>query len=272
MLAAAFLHATWNALVKHGGDPFLRLAVVNLTSALAAAPLVFLFAPPAWAAWPWLLGSLATHLAYYVALGLSYRSGDLSLVYPIARGVAPPLVAALGFLVAGEALGLAGSLAVLLIGGGILALSLGPRHATPRLHTLVPALGCGASIAAYTLCDGMGGRASGSTWGYIGWLFLLDGFVFSFSVFWLRRHRLAASLRLGLRPAAIGGVLSLIAYALVIWAMTLAPMALVSALRETSVVLAALIGTRLLGEPFGSRRLASACLVALGVLLLQTSR
>jgi drug/metabolite transporter (DMT)-like permease len=272
VLAAAALHASWNALVKAGGDPFLRLAVVSLTAGLAVVPVLPLVVLPAAAAWPWLLGSLLTHLAYYVFLGLGYRNGDLSLVYPVARGVAPPMVAVAGFLIAGEGLGITGGLAVLLICGGILALAFAGGRRLERGRTLLPALGCGASIAAYTICDGMGGRASGAVWGYIAWLFFLDGFVFSLSVFWLRRRRLGDGLRRGFAPAAMGGLLSLVAYALVIWAMTLAPMALVSALRETSVVLAALIGSRLLGEPFGGRRLASASLVALGVALLQLSR
>jgi drug/metabolite transporter (DMT)-like permease len=269
VLGAAALHATWNALVKHGGDPFLRLAVVCLVSGLAAAPFLFFVTVPAVAAWPWLLVSLVTHLAYYVCLGLAYRGGDLSLVYPIARGVAPPLVALGGFLIAGEALGLGGTLALLLICGGILTLALGTGRAVDPVRTLAPALACGACIAAYTVADGLGARAADGPAGYIVWLFFLDGFAFSGAIFWIRRRDLAVGLRRGLAPAAIGGVLSFLAYALVIWAMTWAPLALVSALRETSVVLAALIGSTLLGEPFGRRRLASACLVALGVGLLE---
>ncbi len=269
VLAAAILHASWNALVKHGGDPVFRLAAATLTGTACAVPFLPFASVPAAAAWPWLLGSVVTHIGYYVTLAAGYRTGDLSVVYPVARGVAPPLVALAAFLVAGETLGLAGAVAVALICGGILTLVLVGGAWRERPHAVVAALGCGATIAAYTICDGQGVRASGDALGYIVWLHLIDGFLFGVVVFWLRRDRLAGDIRRGLAPAALSGLLSMLAYGMVIWAMATTPMALVSALRETSVVLAAAIGTGLMGEPFGRRRIASAVLVALGVVALR---
>jgi drug/metabolite transporter (DMT)-like permease len=269
VLVAAVLHAAWNALIKHGGDPVFRLAVTTLTGSAMAAPLLpFLAVPPA-AAWPWLLGSVATHIGYYVALALAYRAGDLSVAYPVARGVAPPLVSLGGLLVAGERLSAAGAVAVALICAGILALVLLGGVERERRHSLVPALACGTTIAAYTICDGQGVRATAQALDYIAWLFFVDGFVFGLAVLWLRRRRLRRDMASGLRPAVLGGVLSVLAYGLVIWAMQTTPMGLVSALRETSVVLAAAIGTRLLGEPFGRRRIAAAALVAGGIVALR---
>jgi drug/metabolite transporter (DMT)-like permease len=269
VLVAAVLHAAWNALIKHGGDPVFRLAVTTLTGTVMAAPLLpFVAVPPA-AAWPWLMGSVATHIGYYVALALAYRAGDLSIAYPVARGVAPPLVALCAFLVAGERLGAAGAAAVALICGGILALVVLGGVDRERRGSLVPAFACGTTIAAYTICDGQGVRAADEALGYIAWLFFVDGFAFGLAVLWLRRARLRRDLANGLRPAVLGGVLSVTAYGLVIWAMQTTPMALVSALRETSVVLAAVIGTRLLGEPFGRRRVAAAALVAGGIVALR---
>jgi uncharacterized membrane protein len=274
------LHASWNALVKSGGDPYLRLAIVNLTHTIAVLPLLPFVGFPAAAAWPWLIASVLLHLAYYFLLAAGYRVGDLSHVYPIARGVAPPLVAVGAVLVAGEVLSLTGSLAVLLVCLGIWIIavrrSAEPPHAGAALtqgRPLLLALGTGTAIAGYTIADGMGGRASGDVLAYIVWLFLLDGWPFALLVVMKRGTRaLALTLPKAWKPAVGGGIMSVVAYGMVIWAMSAAPMAYVSALRETSVLLAAAIGTLLLGEPFGRRRILAAGLVVIGVAILQASR
>jgi drug/metabolite transporter (DMT)-like permease len=269
VLLAAALHASWNALVKVGGDPFVRLAAINLVSGLCALPMVFLVTLPAAASWPYLLGSVTIHLAYNITLAYGYRHGDLSHVYPIARGAAPPLVALGAWLMAGESPGLVGVLAIVVISGAIASLAFTDRW---RLGPLAPvwlALATGLSIAGYTICDGLGGRASDSVLGYIAWLFVIDAVPFGLIVAFWRRHDLADQLRASWRASLLGGILAVAAYGLVIWAMSRAPMASVSALRETSVIMAALIGTRLLREPFGTRRVVAAGIVALGVVLLE---
>jgi drug/metabolite transporter (DMT)-like permease len=272
VLAAALLHASWNALVKVGGDPFVRLAVVNAVGGLCTLPLLFLVDPPAPASWPYLVGSVIVHHGYYLALAYGYRFGDLSHVYPIARGIAPPLVAPVAWAFAGESIGPLGLLAILVISGGIVSLAFTDDGRLVALRPLVFGLLTGVTIAAYTLCDGLGGRAAGDVLGYIAWLFVIDAVPFSMLVAWRYRGRLGPALQTCWRPAALGGALSVVAYGLVIWAMTFAPMAAVSALRETSVIIAALIGTRLLREPFGTRRVLAASVVAVGVVLLQVSR
>lgn len=272
VLAAALLHATWNALVKSGGDPFVRLAVVNAVGGLCTLPLLFLVDLPAPASWPYLFGSVIVHHAYYLALAYGYRFGDLSHVYPIARGVAPPLVAFAAWAFAGEGLGSLGLLAILVISGGIVSLAFTNDGRLVALKPLVFGFTTGITIAGYTLLDGLGGRAAGDVLGYIAWLFVIDAVPFSVLVACRYRRRLGPALAACWRPAALGGALSVIAYGLVIWAMTLTPMAAVSALRETSVIIAALIGTRLLREPFGARRVLAASLVAAGIVLLQVSR
>jgi drug/metabolite transporter (DMT)-like permease len=269
VLGAAALHATWNALVKHGGDPFLRLAVVNLTGSAVCLPFLFVVAPPVAEAWPWLLASVAVHVAYCSFLCLSYRTGDLSQVYPVARGVAPPAVALLAWLVAGETPSPGGMLALAMISAGILLIAFGKRAPGQSARPLLLALACGLSIAAYTISDGLGIRASQGTLEYIVWFFFLDGLPFGLGVLWARRRHLRAALPGVLLPAVGGGLLSLFAYGLVIWAMRSTPMAYVSGLRETSVILAAIIGTRLLGEPFGKERVTAACIVAGGIGLLK---
>jgi drug/metabolite transporter (DMT)-like permease len=272
VLAAALLHASWNALVKAGGDPFVRLAVVNAVGGLCALPMLLLVGLPAPDSWPFLFGSVVVHHAYYLALGYGYRFGDLSHVYPIARGIAPPLVAFCAWAFAGESLGLLGLLAILVISGGIVSLAFTDDGRLVAIRPLALGLATGITIAAYTLFDGLGGRAAGDVFAYIAWLFAIDAVPFSVIVALRYRRRLGPALAACWRPAAVGGALAVIAYALVIWAMSLTPMAAVSALRETSVIIAALIGTRILREPFGTRRVLAASLVATGVVLLQVSR
>jgi drug/metabolite transporter (DMT)-like permease len=269
VLGAAVLHAAWNALVKHGGDPFLRLAIVNLTGSAICLPLLLVFDPPVAAAWPWLLTSVLIHIAYCSFLCLGYRLGDLSQVYPVARGVAPPIVALLGWLVAGEAPSGRGLLALALISTGILIIALGKRAPGQSMRPLLLALACGGSIGAYTISDGLGIRAAQGTFEYIVWFFFVDGLPFGLVVLWLSRDRLQTATAATLLLAIGGGVLSFLAYGLVIWAMRTTPMAYVSGLRETSVILATIIGTRLMGEPFGRERITAACIVAGGIGLLK---
>lgn len=271
VLCAASLHAAWNALVKQGGDPWLRLAVVNLTGALLAAPLVLILPPPPAVAWPWLLTSVLTHTAYYGTLARAYSSGDLSLVYPIARGFAPVLTMLLGAVVAAEVPPLRERLAVLLVSLGIAGLAFSGGIPRARLAAINNALACAGTISLYTLSDAMGGRASGHVLAYIAWLFLLEAAPFGLWVAWRRRDELAAGAWRRLGPAVAGGIFATVAYAIVIWAMTRAPMSQVSALRETSVVIATLIGVRLLGEPFGRIRLLCSAVVCLGLVLMRAS-
>ncbi|MGD9510651.1 MAG: EamA family transporter [Geminicoccaceae bacterium] len=269
VLGAAALHAAWNALVKHGGDPFLRLAIVNLTGSAICLPLLPFVDPPVAAAWPWLLASVAIHIGYCSFLCLAYRTGDLSQVYPVARGVAPPLVALLAWLFVGEAPGWSGLAAIALISAGILTIAFGRRAEGQSRRPLVLAALCGSCIAVYTICDGLGIRAAQGTPEYIVWFFFLDGLPFGLGVIWIRRRHLRAALPSLLLPGVGGGALSFLAYGLVIWAMRTTPMAYVSGLRETSVILATIIGTRLMGEPFGRERITAAFVVAGGIGLLK---
>lgn len=272
VLAAAVLHACWNALIKSGGDPWVRLALGNGVCTICAAAMVPFVGVPDAAAWPFILGSVAVHQVYFAFVALQYRFGDLSHVYPISRGTAPLLVAVTAYVFAGETLSPVGIAAVVVICGAILSLTFDHGwKIAPGKGTLF-ALGTSLTIAVYTLIDGLGGRSTANVVDYIVYMFLLNAVPFGLLVTFMRRHALAPTFRLHWKTGAIGGVLSYAAYGLVIWAMSLTPMTYVSALRETSVILAALIGTRMLKEPFGAHRIAAACCVAAGVVLLQFSR
>ncbi len=267
---AAVLHAVWNALVKVHGDRLVAITLVNASGGLVALCLLPFVSIPDPASWPYLLGSALVHLFYYGFLVASYLHGDLSQVYPIARGAAPMLVAMGAFLFAGERLSPIGLAAVALISAGILSLALGRRGAHQRGSSVVYALLTGLTIATYTVLDGLGGRATAQVQDYIVWLFFLDSFPLLGLTLVLRRGRFLETVRAGWQSAVLGGLLAVVAYGLVIWAMSLTPMTYVSALRETSVIVAALIGVHLLKEPMGGKRVAAAALVATGVILLQT--
>ncbi len=270
VLAAALLHATWNGMVKVGADPLTRLALVNATgmlSALALAPFVGLPAP---ASWPYLFVSFVVHNVYYLVLLQAYRFGDLSQVYPVARGSAPLLVAAFAGPFAGEVLGLWGVAAVGLISAGILSLALaGRRLLAGGWRPVAYALATGFTISVYTVADGLGGRASANVLGYIVWLFIIDGMPLLLFTAAVKGRDFGAALRETWKPGLFGGVIAFASYGMVIWAMSVAQLTYVSALRESSVIFAALIGVRFLGEPFGRVRLAAAVAVAAGAALLQ---
>ncbi len=271
VLLAALLHASWNALVKSGGDVVTRLVLVNTSAALMALPLLLFVPPPAVASWPWMAGSVTVHQVYYLCLIMAYSAGDLSQVYPIARGLAPLLVVVGSWLLAGEQLDYQGLAAIGLISLAIFSLAWEGRRGYGSRPAVLYALCTGVGIAAYTVLDGLGGRRAGNVFGYIAWLFVLEGVLIGVLMLLLRGRRLLADGRRHWRAGAAGGAFAASAYGLAIWAMTKAPLGYVSALRETSVIAAALIGSRWLHEPFGRRRMVAAGVVTLGVLLLESA-
>ncbi|MBI4184255.1 MAG: EamA family transporter [Proteobacteria bacterium] len=241
------------------------------SSAAAVAALALPFAPaPASASWPYIGASLALHTGYKLFLIGAYRHGDLGHVYPLARGTAPLLVLAAGALVVGEVPEPGGIAAVLVVGLGVVSLAFrggAPVAEDPR--PLLFALGTAGFIASYTLVDGLGARLAGSPHGYAVWFFLLDGIPISAIALAARREAVLGIVRRHGLAGLGGGAMSFGAYWLVIWALTLGPMAPVAALRETSVVIAAAIGTLLLKERFGVWRIAASAAVALGLVLLR---
>ena len=269
VLAAALMHATWNALVKNGRDRLGTMALVNGTGGLAGLVMLPFLPLPAPEAWPWLLASMVLHQIYYAALLLAYRTGDLSQVYPLARGTAPLLVAVGAWLLAGETLSQAEAAGVVIVSLGILSLAwrrgLRPEGEWAALGF---ALLTACSIGLYSLADGMGVRLSGDALGYIAWLFVLDAIPFLVFAIWRRGWSILPADAAELRNGVLGGLVSLGAYGCVIWAFSQGPMAHIVALRETSVLIAAGIGAYLLKEPFGPRRIAASAVVAGGAVLL----
>ena len=269
VLGAGFLHALWNALLKSSaGDATLDTVLIIGGGFTVCLPLLPFLPLPATGAWPFIVASMVMHFAYYATLAEAYRRGDLSFAYPLMRGVAPLIVTLLGVVFLSERLRVETVAGILLISAGIITIA---WFASGR-HTLAAAgwaLANALIIATYTLIDGAGARAAGNPWSYAVWLTVLDAMPFMAWVAWTRGRSAITYLAPRWRRGMLGGSASIGAYAIALWAMTLAPVAIVAALREVSVVFAALMGTLFLKESFGWRRLAGAVGVAAGVAALR---
>jgi drug/metabolite transporter (DMT)-like permease len=271
VLGAALLHATWNALVKSGRDPLLDTALVACGGSCLGLPLIVLLPAPHPAAWPYLAATAVIHIGYYATLALAYRAGDMSHGYPIMRGTAPLLVALTGALWLGEALKPPAWAGVALICAGVLSFAfVRDRHGRgPSRAAFGWALANAAIIALYTVVDGRGVRLAGDPLAYVAWMFFVMGLPFGCVVLALRGRALLVHARSHWPRGLAGAALSGISYGVALWAFSRAPVAMVAALRETSVVFGALIGALMLKEGALGRRVAGALIVLAGVALLR---
>ena len=273
VLFAAALHATWNALVKSAADKLVSMTAVVLGHApFALLALPFVSLPDA-ASVPYILTGAALHVGYQLFLFWAYRHGDLTQVYPIARGTAPLIVAAVSVMVFRETLSTMQVVAITTIGCGIMSLVL--VRGSQGLHnpqSAALALITGCFVAGYSMVDGYGARAAGTAVGFYAWETILNAIVFSCIVALTAPGVLRTTIRKHRKIMAIGGGASFAAYALVVWAFTQAPIAVVTALRETSIVFALLIGVFFLKERLSLLKLFSAMLTMLGALLLRFSK
>ena len=277
VLFGALLHAAWNALIKSGADKPLDTALVHSMGIFIAVPLVMITGLPPLAAWPYMATSLLIHIAYYMALAGAYKHGDLSLTYPVMRGCAPLLVAIGSATFIGEAISMTAWVGIALLCAGVVTLGLSrsalrENDESRRNKALGFALANAAVIALYTVVDGIGVRVAGNALAYVATLFLFDGIPYMLLVLWRRPgHRRAALAYMAGRwkLALIGSAASLGSYGIALWAMTRAPVAIVAALRETSVLFAALIGTLFLREGFGWQRAAGTLIIVAGVVVLR---
>lgn len=269
VLLSALLHALWNSFVKVGRDRLVSVAVICATGGALSLPVALAMPLPGATAFGFALLSVAVHLAYYYCLVNAYRFGDLSRVYPLARGLAPPLVAIGAALVAGERLSPHEVIGVALVSLGIASLVVGARAGHER-RGLWFAAATGTMIGLYTIIDGLGGRAVPRALSYIAWLNMLEGAILLAAARARRGPAAWPALRAVLPQGMVAGLMATVGYAIVIYAMSRGAMAQVSALRETSVVIAALIGTVVLGEPGAASRVAAAAVVATGVIVLNS--
>lgn len=268
VLFAALLHASWNAMVRGTRDRAMVLAGIAATHMMVGAVFLMIAPSPAPESWPWLLTSAVVHYVYYWLLFRAYREGDLSQVYPISRGMSPALVTLGAFVLVGERLPLVGIAGVALVSLGIalLAFSSRGRGRAPLWF----AVALGVMISTYSVADGIGIRLSDSLLGYMGWLFLSEALIPLFVL--SRRLRAGQSLALpSLGLGLVGGLFSVGAYAIALYVMTIAPIGAVSAVRESSVIIAALIGVVAFGERPVGLRIAASVLVVAGILALSST-
>ncbi|MGN8000454.1 EamA family transporter [Sphingomonas sp. 22176] len=266
VLVAAVLHASWNALLCGGGDRLWSMTIMCIAIAVACALMAPFLPIPARASWGCVALSALLHTGYNLFLVRTYREGDLGQTYPIARGASPLLVSLGAAIFARELPDVLSLTGVLLVSGGIVALAFQGRAIGRK--TLLFALGTGCFIGAYSVTDGLGVRLSGAPLGYTVWMCLSWGLLAPASYIMLRDARTLVRGRQEMLVAAGGGLASLLAYAIVIFAMARGAMGPVSALRETSVVFAAVIGRIFLRERLSRYRIAACLVVATGAVLI----
>lgn len=273
VLLAALCHATWNAFIKVDGDRLVFMAVMLAASGIGALSITPFLPLPAPESWPYIALSVLIHQGYTIFLLLAYRYGDLSHVYPLARGSAPLIVAFLSLTLIGEKLTGSALLAIFMMGAGIMSLSF-TRGAQGLRNpwAVFFALGTGLFIAGYTVTDGAGARLAGNAHSYPAWMLGLEGIPFVAFVLWKRKSSALPQIRRIWKPAVLMGLISLAAYWTVIWAMTVAPIALVAALRETSIIFAVLFGVLFLKERLSLARLVATFAALAGALLLKFNR
>jgi drug/metabolite transporter (DMT)-like permease len=269
VIFAGILHATWNALAKAVPDRYAAFAVIGLSQSVLCLPGLFIAARPAAASLPYIVASILIHLVYMFLLIRSYDLGDFSQVYPLARGSAPLVVAGFAATFLGEHLSVTQLCGVAAVCGGLSALSLaGKATSLPSRPAVTAALLTGASIAAYTIVDGLGVRRSESSAGYTTWMFVVEGVLAALGALALRGRPVLTAIRAHWYISAIGGALSMLSYGIVLWAQTRSTLAEVAALRETGVIWGAIFGVVFFAESMGPRRIAAAGVVAVGVVLL----
>jgi uncharacterized membrane protein len=268
VLLAAAMHAGWNALIKIQGDRLAVMAVMTAAGSLISlAVLPFVDAPDP-ASWPLLALTIVLHTGYHLFLPRAYDHGDLGQVYPIARGSAPLLVTLGAVFIAGETIDPAALLGVVCLAVGVMALTFDKGAGVAKKpRAVLYALLTGTFIASYTVVDGLGVRQAGSILGFAVWLTVADGLLTFLLVSIWKPFAVRQVLHRNWLVGFLGGALQVGAYWIIIWALALAPMAMVSSLRETSVLFAAVISTFVLKEGFGVWRFVSAGLVTLGLVL-----
>ena len=267
VMAAAFLHAVWNAGIKTGANKQTAMMILTVCQGVTGVMLAVWMPLPAAHVWPWLLASGVVHMVYQLFLAYAYEQGDLSRVYPLARGTAPILVMLFSLMALSDPIGGMEYAGAAVLGLGIMLMAWGAL-ASGENRRLVPyALGAATATAAYTVIDGLGARVAGNPVQFVAWVLLMSGMFYIPAVLWLKGPTVLKAARVDWLRGAFGGSASMLAYGIVLWAMTEAPIALVAALRETSILFAMLIGWLWFGDKMGLQKALAGALIVGGVVL-----
>ncbi len=268
VLVAALFHAIWNGLIKGGKDPLMESMLLCVAWMAICVILIPALPFPDSKSWPYIVAAVIIHVCYFLLLSKSYSMGDFGAVYPVVRGLPPLIVMLVSVLFINEPLSFQGASGAVLIGAGVLALEIGNECRSIKL--LFFAFATALMIAAYTVVDGLGARVSGHSTSFFVWFTLLQSIIYIGIVFKRRGSRECVEhIRAKWKHGLLGGLMSFSAYAVVLWAMTKAPIPYVSALRETSVLFASVVAVVFLGEPVRKSRLVSAALIFAGILILK---
>ncbi|MFI6680554.1 EamA family transporter [Kribbella sp. NPDC050470] len=267
VLGAAVLHATWNAMAHGAPDRVAGLALFELAAGVIGLVAVLVMGLPPADTWGYIIASAVLHLAYLGGLLASYQLGQFSQMYPLARGTSPWVVAVVSIVVLHQALAVVELAGVLLISAGLIALVFIGRPGRQQVPALLAAFGTGLTIAAYTVVDGLAVHKM-PVLTYMGWVFMLQGFLMPLVVLAWRGTSVLRQPRSAVLSGLGGGVVSMVAYGLVLWAQTRGTLAAIAALRETSIIFGAIIGALFFGEHFGPRRALAAAVVVGGIVLI----
>ncbi|MGB1234527.1 MAG: EamA family transporter [Planktomarina sp.] len=267
VLAAAFLHASWNAMIKTGADKQTAMLAMTMGQSVVGLCIIPFVTLPSGQVWLWLIASGIIHMAYQLFLGFAYERGDLSRVYPIARGAAPMMVLIVTLIFAFDPIGQFDLIGIIVLGAGILLMAQGV-FASGEDRKLIPlALGSATATAGYSLVDGLGARVMGDPFAYVSWLLLFSLIFYLPAIVAVRGVAVLPRSAKHYWNGFLAGVASFAAYAIVVWAMTQAPIALVTALRETSILFAVLIGWLVFGDAMTKGKALAGALIVTGVML-----
>jgi drug/metabolite transporter (DMT)-like permease len=267
VLTAAFLHAAWNALIKTGASKQSAMLILSFGHAIVGAGVALWKGPLPAEALPWLFGSGLIHMCYQLALSYAYEHGDLSRVYPIARGAAPMLVLVISAVFLSDVLEPMELAGIVVLGLGILLMARGVFTSGESRRMLPFAFGSAIATAGYSITDGMGARAAGDAVQYVGWLMMLSTVFYAPAALALKGSALLIAPPRAWIMGMIAASASFGAYAIAVWAMTQAPIALVAALRETSILFAVLIGWAAFGERMDRAKITAIAVILLGVVI-----
>jgi len=272
IILAAFLHAVWNAMVKNEDNKYLAVTAIVLGHVPVSVLIILLTPIPSVESIPFIILSALLHIGYEWYLLSAYRFGDLTKVYPIARGTAPILITIVSLIFLGVALSNFEILGIIIISLGILSLSLQGAKGIKNRSAVIYALVTGFFIMGYSITDGYGARVSNSFLSYMGWSFILNATIFPIILKINNKSEIITkTFKEGKKIFFIGGTLSYIVYGIVIWGFTQAPIALITALRETSIIFALLIGTFFLKEKLNLLKICSVLIIFLGIVMLRLS-
>ena len=269
ILGAAFLHASWNAIIKNSANKIKSMLVLTIMHGILGVFVAFFVEFPKLEVWPWLITSAIFHVIYQGCLALAYNSGDLSRVYPIARGTAPILVLLIFYFIIETSMTHTEILGVLLLGFGVIGLAQGSFSNRENLILLPFTLGAAIGTAGYTIFDGIGSRISANPLSYISWLFITTVPIFFLVIFIFKGLKIFKIERTTWKVGSVAGIFSFGSYWVAIWAMTQAPIPLVAALRETSILFAVLIGTIIFRDKTNTKKIIAAALILCGIIIVR---